>query len=282
MKSALTKRVLDMVAQLAADEPEKYRKFWSHFGQVLKEGFVEDRQNADKLLRLMRFTTTRSDGPEQEVSLTDYLSRASDDQDKIYYLLAENYATAKSSPHLESLRKQDIEVLLLHDRIDPWMVDHLPEFEGKSFHDVGRGDLKLPEGDGKITREAQNKEHKAFLKKLRKTLRDRVEEVNVSQRLVDSPACVVASETDLPPQLRRMLEASGQAMPDSKPQLEINMEHPLVKRLAAEADEGRFTQLAHIVLDHALLAEGTQLEDPATYVRRINELLLAMQPGEAA
>ncbi len=277
MKSALTRRVLDMLAKLASDEPDKYQSFWDQFGAVIKEGFVEDRQHADKLLKMLRFTTTKSESSKQDQSLEEYVQRAAQDQDKIYYLLAENYATAKSSPHLEALRKQGIEVLLLHDRIDPWMVDHLPQFDGKSFHDVGRGDLKLPQSDGEITQDAANEEHKKFLKKLRKTLQDRVETVNISRRLVDSPACVVASEQDLPPQLRRMLEASGQAMPESKPLLEINVEHPLLKRLAAEADDKRFTQLAHVVLDHALLAEGTQLDDPASYVQRINELLLESQ-----
>ncbi|MBT8084759.1 MAG: molecular chaperone HtpG [Woeseia sp.] len=282
MKSALTRRVLDMLSKMAGDDSGDYPKFWAQFGQVIKEGFVEDRQHADKLLKLLRFTTTHSTGAEQDQSLDDYIERAAKDQDKIYYLLAENYATAKSSPHLEALRKQGIEVLLLHDRIDPWMVDHLPEYEGKSFHDVGRGDLKLPEGDGAITQDAANEEHKKFLKKLRKTLKERVETVNVSRRLVDSPACVVASEQDLPPQLRRMLESSGQAIPETKPQLEINVDHPLVKRLAAEADDTRFTQLSNIVLDHALLAEGTQLDDPATYVQRMNALLLDLQPDSDA
>ncbi|MGB5347238.1 MAG: molecular chaperone HtpG [Woeseia sp.] len=277
MKSALTRRVLDMLVKLASDEPDKYQSFWDQFGAVIKEGFVEDRQHADKLLKMLRFTTTKSESSKQDQSLEEYVQRAAQDQDKIYYLLAENYATAKSSPHLEALRKQGIEVLLLHDRIDPWMVDHLPQFDGKSFHDVGRGDLKLPQSDGEITQDAANEEHKKFLKKLRKTLQDRVETVNISRRLVASPACVVASEQDLPPQLRRMLEASGQAMPESKPLLEINVEHPLLKRLAAEADDKRFTQLAHVVLDHALLAEGTQLDDPASYVQRINELLLESQ-----
>ncbi|MGB5580376.1 MAG: molecular chaperone HtpG [Woeseia sp.] len=282
MKSALTRRVLDMLSKLASDDAENYQKFWAQFGDVMKEGLVEDREHSDKLLKLLRFTTTKSAGAEQDQSLDDYISRAAKDQDKIYYLLAENYTTAKSSPHLEALRKQDIEVLLLHDRIDPWMVDHLPEYEGKSFHDVGRGDLKLPDGDGKITQDAANEEHRKFLKKLRRTLKDRVETVNVSRRLVDSPACVVASEQDLPPQLKRMLESSGQAMPETKPLLEINVEHPLVKRLAAEADDKRFTQLSNIVLDHALLAEGTQLDDPATYVQRMNELLLDLQQKQDA
>lgn len=244
------------------------------FGQVLKEGIVEDQTNAEKLLKLLRFSTTNGESEEQDQSLADYVSRAIAEQDKIYYILAENYATAASSPHLEQLRNKGIEVLLLTDRIDAWLVDHLPEFDGKSFQDVGRGQLSLPEGDGEITQQVMNDEHKPFLKKLRKTLKDRVDTVNVSQRLVDSPACVVAADQDLAPQLRRMLEASGQALPASKPILEINIDHPLLKRLSEEADEKRFGDLSNIVLDHALLADGTALTNPADYVQRMNKLLL--------
>ena len=274
IRAALTRRVLDMISKLASKEGDDYAGFWQHFGQVIKEGVVEDQANADKLLKLLRFATTHGDSEKQDQSLADYLARAKGDQDKIYYILAENYATASSSPHLEQLCDKGIEVLLLTDRIDPWMVDHLPEFEGKAFQDVGRGLLSLPEGDGKITQDAMNDEHKSFLKKMRRILKDRVETVNVSQRLVDSPACVVAADQDLAPQLRRMLEASGQALPESKPILEVNVKHPLVTRLSAETDDKRFDDLTNIVLDHALLADGTTLSNPADYVRRMNTLLL--------
>ena len=172
--------------------------------------------------------------------------------------------------------------MLLHDRIDPWMVDQLTGFEGKTFQDVGRGQLSLPEGEGKITQEVINDEHKPLLKKIRKALKDKVETVNVSQRLVDSPACVVTSEQDLGPQLRRMLEASGQELPETKPVLEINIDHPLVTRLSAEADDTRFGELSRIVLDHALLAEGAQLDNPAEYVRRMNQYLLDVEAGAAS
>ncbi|MGH7927275.1 MAG: molecular chaperone HtpG, partial [Candidatus Binatia bacterium] len=232
IRNALTRRVLDMLAGIAVKEPEKYGKFWAEFGEVLKEGTVEDPPNAEKLAKLLRFATTHADSPKQDQSLHDYVARASAhktragaDQDKIYYLLAESHAAASASPQLEQLREKGIEVLLLTDRIDPWIVDYLPEFEGKALHDVGRGNLKLPDGDGEITQQAKNDEHKPFLKKLKKTLKERVEAVNVSSRLVDSPACVVAGEQDLTPQLRRMLEASGQKLPESKPHLEINVEH---------------------------------------------------------
>jgi len=283
MKSALTRRVLDMLSKLATgeedDERETYQKFWKEFGQVIKEGLVEDASNVDKLTKLLRFTTTHNDTDLQDQSLTDYLGRASAEQDKIYYLLADNYATAKSSPHLEQLTKRGIEVLLLTDKIDPWMVDHLPEFEGKSFQDIGRGQLSLPDSDGAITQESMNEENKPLLKKIRKKLKERVDAVNVSQRLVDSPACVVTGDQDLTPQLRRMLEASGQTLPESKPVLEINVNHPLVERLAAEPDDQRFGQISNVLLDHALLAEGAQLEDPAAYVQRMNQLLLELGPN---
>ena len=277
MRSALTKRVLDMLGKLAGGDD--YGKFWAEFGQVLKEGLVEDVANKDKLAKLLRFASTHSGVDTQDQSLDDYVSRAKDDQDKIYYILAENYATAVASPHLEQLRDRGIEVLLLTDRIDPWVVEGLGEFDGKTLVDIGRSALDLPDGDGSISQDVMNEEHKSLLKKIKRVLRDRVEAVNVSRRLVDSPACVVASDDDLNPQLRRMLEASGQEVPESKPILEINVDHPLVGRLSAETDDDRFDELSHIVLDHALLAEGSQLDNPAEYVHRMNKLLLDIESG---
>ncbi len=277
MRAALTRRVLDMLAKLAKNDAEKYAKFWQEFGATIKEGLVEDKQNADKLMSLLRFATSQSESAKQDQSLADYLERMIDGQDKVYYLVGDSFETAKSSPHLEQLREKGLEVLLLHDKIDPWVVEHLTEFEGKQFQDVGRGQLSLPESDDKLTQDAINDEHKPLLKKIRKTLKERVETVNVSQRLVDSPACVVTSEQDLGPQLRRMLEASGQALPEAKPVLEINVDHPLVMRLSAETDDSRFGDLSRIVLDHALLAEGGQLDNPADYVRRINQYLLDVE-----
>jgi molecular chaperone HtpG len=273
MRGALTRRVLDMLAKLAADE-EKYASFWREFGQTIKEGVIEDQQNSGKLLGLLRFSTTHTESSGQDQSLEQYVSRMQENQDRIYYLLGDSAEAVRSSPHLEQLRDRGIEVLLLSDRIDPWVVDHLTEFDGKPFEDVARGQLSLPDGDGEITQDSLNEEYKALLKKVRRVLKERVETVNVSQRLVDSPACVVTAEQDITPQLRRMLEASGQSLPESKPVLEINVGHPLVERLSAEADQARFGELAEIVLDHALLAEGTQLANPADYVRRMNRLLL--------
>ncbi len=277
MRNAMIRRVLDMLSKLGADRPEDYQKFWNQFGQVVKEGFVEDQQNRDKLAKLLRFASTHNASDNQEQSLADYIGRAGAEQDKIYYILAENFATGSASPHLEQLREKGIEVILFYDRIDPWVVDQLPEFEGKTFQDVSRGQLALPDADGEITQQSMNDEHKPLLKRIKKVLKDRVETVNVSQRLVDSPACVVAGEQDLGPQLRRMLEASGQELPESKPILEINMGHPLVQRLSAEADTNKFDELSEIVLDHALLAEGSQLDNPADYVRRMNQFLLGLE-----
>jgi molecular chaperone HtpG len=281
MRSALTRRVVDMLGKLAKSDTDEYASFWREFGATIKEGVIEDQQNNEKLMQLLRFSTTKSESEAQDQSLADYLSRAADGQDKIYYLVGDNYENVKSSPHLEQLREKGLEVLLLHDRIDPWVVDHLREFEGKEFQDVGRGQLSLPEGEGEITQDAINDEHGPLLEKIRKSLNDKVETVNVSQRLVDSPACVVTSDKDLGPQLRRMLEASGQELPETKPVLEINIDHPLVTRLSAETDDARFGELSHIVLDHALLAEGAQLDNPAEYVRRMNQYLLDVEAGAA-
>jgi len=276
IRGALTRRVLDMLKKIAS-EKDDYQKFWGQFGQVLKEGFVEDHANKDKLAKLLRFATTHAGNDTQDQSLDDYLGRMKEDQDKIYYILAENYGTAVASPHLEQLRSRGLEVLLLTDRIDAWLAESLAEYEGKQLVDVAREVLDIPEdGEGE---EELNKQHKSFLDKIQGALNERVEAVNVSRRLVDSPACVVASDQDLNPQVRRMLEASGQELPESKPILEVNVEHPLVMRLSGEADEDRFDALSNIVLDHALLAEGSQLPNPAEYVQRINAFLLNTDVG---
>jgi molecular chaperone HtpG len=274
MQAALTKRVLDMLKNLSGDE-EKYRTFWEQFGPVLKEGVIEDQGNRDKLARLLRFATTHTGKVDQDQSLDDYLARAGDEQDKIYYVLADSHTTALASPHLEKLKAAGIEVLLLTDRIDPWLVDGLREYEGKALVDAASADLDLPDS-GQISAEESEKAHKPLLKKVRRVLADRVETVTVSQRLVESPACVVTGADALSPQLKRMLEASGQVLPETKPVLEINVDHPLVKQLDAETADERFAALANIVLDHALLAEGSQLDNPAEYVQRINRLILDM------
>jgi len=278
MRSALTRRVLDMLKKVAS-EKDDYQKFWGEFGQVLKEGIVEDHGNKDKLAKLLRFATTHNGSDTQDQSLDNYLKRVKDGQDKIYYILAENYATAVASPHIEQLRRRGIEVLLLTDRIDAWLTDGLTEYEGKALVDVAREALDIPEEGGEKAQDKLNVEHKDLLEKIQGALSERVEAVNVSRRLVDSPACVVASDQDLNPQVRRMLAASGQELPESKPILEINVEHPLMTRLSGEADDERFGALSNIVLDHALLAEGSQLANPAEYVRRMNDFLLNSSDG---
>ena len=282
MRSALTRRVLDMLTKMAGDAADDYARFWKSFGQVLKEGIIEDPANRDRIAGLLRFATTKSPSAAQDQSLADYLGRAAEDQDAIYYLVAENHAMAKSSPHLEKLAEKGIEVLLLTDRIDGWVIDSLPEFDGKPLRDIARADLEVPGDDGAMTRDALEEEHKPLLKKVRKTLKDRVETVRVSRRLVGSPACVVAAADELNSQVRRMLEASGQTLPQTKPILEINVDHPLVRRLSGTADEQRFTALAHVILDHALLAEGAQLDNPADYVGRMNALLLELDSDAPA
>ena len=274
MRSALTRRTLDMLKKLAKKESADYAAFWKNFGTVFKEGLVEDHSNKDKIAKLLRFSSTQDSSGKQTQTLDNYLSRMIDGQEKIYYLLADNYATAAASPHLEQLRDKGIEVLLLTDPIDSWVVEHLMEFDGKAFADIAREQLSLPDSDGEITRDASNEEHKPLLKKIKKVLKERVEAVNVSRRLVDSPACVVSAADGLAPQIRRMLEASGQSVPDTKPILEINIGHPLVERLSGEKDDTRFNEVSNILLDHALLAEGSQLDNPAEYVRRMNQLLL--------
>ena len=277
IRNALIRRVLDILSKMATNNPKDYENFWKEFGQVVKEGFVEDHQNRNKLAKLLRFASTHTGTDKQDQSIADYLGRAGADQDKIYYVLADNFATANASPHLEKFRENGIEVMLLCDRIDSWMVTHLSEFEGKSFQDIGRGQFTLPDVGGEITQQSMNDEYQQLLKRIKQVLKDRVEAVNVSQRLIESPSCVVAGEQDLSLQLRRMLEASGQELPVSKPILEINVSHPLVKRLSAEANSSKFDELSKIVLDHALLADGSQLDNPADYVHRINNLLLSLE-----
>ena len=260
--------------------------FWAAVRPAcLKEGIVEDHANREKVAKFVAIQQHDERSPvsnSRPVAGRVPVSEAGDGQDRIYYLLSDTPAKAGGSPHLERLTERGIEVLLLTDRIDPWLVDALSEYDGKVLTDVAREDLSLPEGDGEITQDAINEAHKPLLKKVRQTLKDRVDAVNVSRRLVDSPACVVSATDDLSPSLRRMLEASGQDLPETKPILEINIEHPLVARLSTEADDSRFRALSNIVLDHALLAEGAQLENPSEYVSRMNALLLELDSGERA
>ncbi|HSX51687.1 MAG TPA: molecular chaperone HtpG [Cellvibrio sp.] len=279
MRSALTKRVLDMLAKLAKSEPEKYATFWKEFGQVMKEGPAEDFANREKIAKLLRFASTHTDTAEQTQSLEDYVARMKEGQEKIYYIAAENFNTAKSSPHLEVFRKKGIEVLLLSDRVDEWLMSHLAEFDGKSLQDIGKGELDLGKLDSEEEKQAQEKVAEALkplLERAKAALENQVAEVRITHRLTDSPACVVVGDHDMGAQMRRILEAAGQKVPESKPIFELNPDHPLVKKLEQESSDERFGDLAHILFDQANLAEGAQLQDPAAYVQRLNKLLLEL------
>ncbi|AOS98624.1 Chaperone protein HtpG [Microbulbifer aggregans] len=279
IKSALTKRVLDMLGKLAGKDADQYQKFWDLFGNVMKEGPAEDFANKEKIAKLLRFSSTHTDEPKQDQSLEDYVGRMQEGQKYIYYVCADNFATAKSSPYLEVFRKKGIEVLLLTDQIDEWFVGHMHEFDGKPFQDVAKGALDLGEAESeedKAEREKVEEQAGALVERVKEVLQNRVEDVRATTRLVDSPACLVVSEQDMGPQMRRILEQAGQALPEAKPIFEVNPSHPLVQRLDQEQDEDRFADLTNILMDQANLAAGNQLADPADYVRRLNTLLLEL------
>ncbi len=281
IREGSTKRVLGMLEELAnADEQEKkdkYAGFWKEFGQVLKEGIGEDATNKDRIAKLLRFASTHNDNDAQNVSLADYVSRMKEGQDKLYYVTADSWIAAKNSPHLEIFRKKGLEVLLLTDRVDEWMLSFLTEFDGKALVSVAKGDLDL----GKLEDEAEKKQkeetqadYKDLLEKMKKALEDKAADVRVTFRLTDSPACLVAGEHELSGNLLRMLKAAGQKAPDSKPILEINPNHPLVQRLKYE--DAKFDDWSSILFDQAMLAEGGQLVDPAGFVKKLNDMLLGM------
>ena len=278
LRSAMTKRVLDMLAKMAKSDAENYQKFWQTFGNVLKEGPGEDFANREKIAELLRFSSTHDDSDIQNVSLKDYCERMSEGQDSIYYVVAENHVTAKNSPHIEVFRKKGIEVLLLSDRIDDWLMGHLNEFDGKTLKDVAKGELDLGNStdEEKAELEAAKEASESLLERMSSALDGKVSEVRPTLRLTDSPACLVVGEHELGVQMRRMLEAAGQELPASDPILEVNVEHGLVKRMDAEQDEDRFADLALILLDQATLAQGSALDDPASYVARMNKLLVEM------
>jgi len=280
MRTALTKRVLDMLSKMAKEKKgDKYATFWKQFGTVLKEGPAEDMANQEKIAKLLRFSTTHTDAEVQDQSLEDYVSRIQEKQDKIYYVVAENFNTARKSPHLEVFRKKGIEVLLLSDRVDDWLMNHLREFDGKQFQDVARGalDLSGASDEEKEQQEKLAKESESLITRIAKVLNEKVSEVRATARLTDSVACLVVGDYDMGSQMRRIMEAAGQKLPESKPILEINPAHPLAVMLDQESDEDRFESLSHIVFDQATLAEGGQLEDPAAYVSRLNKLLVEMK-----
>ena len=279
IRAGSVKRVLSLLEDLAENDKEKYATFWKEFGRALKEGAGEDHANGERIAKLMRFASTHKDTEEQDVSLAEYVARMKEGQEKIYYVTADSFAAAKNSPHLEIFRKKGVEVLLMYDRVDEWVTAHLTEFDGKPLQSVAKGRLEL----GKLEDEAEKKkeeeeagEFKDLVERVKKSLAERVKDVRVTLRLTESPACLVADEHDMSAHLQRLLKAAGQKSPESKPILEINPHHALVQRLKAESDDARFGDLAQILLDQALLAEGGTLEDPAGFVRRLNQLMLAL------
>ncbi len=278
IRSALTKRVLDMLSKMASKQPEDYIRFWDTFGAVLKEGPAEDFTNREKIADLLRFATTRDDEAAQRISLKQYVEAMKDDQQSIFYVVAENHATAKNSPHIEALRKQGVEVLLLSDRVDEWLMSHLAEYDGKPLRDVAKGewDQSADDEEAKKALEEAEKASESLIERMQAVLSDRVAGIRPTTRLTSSPACLTVAEHEMGAQMRRIMEAAGQEMPETKPTMEINVEHPLLQRLDQESDEDRFADLAQILLDQAALAEGSVLEDPATYVARLNKLLVEM------
>ena len=279
IRAGCVKKVLGLLEDLASNQLEKYAAFWKEFGQVLKEGVGEDHANKERIAKLLRFASSTVESDEPTVSLSDYIGRMKEGQDKIYYITADTLAAARNSPHLEVFKKKGVEVLLLTDRVDEWVVGSLFEFDGKSLQSVAKGELDLGGLEDEADKEAQKQAEEAakpVVEKVQTALGDKVKEVRATVRLTDSPACLVAGEHDMSAHLERMLKAAGQKVEASKPTLEINPEHVLVKRLAEESDAGRAADLAQVLYDQALLAEGGKLEDPATFVKRINKLLLEL------
>ena len=277
IKNGSVKKALGLLEDLATDKPEDYAKFWTEFGRVLKEGPGEDFANKDKIAGLLRFASTKADTQAQTVSFVDYIGRMSAEQKAIYYITADSFAAAQHSPHLEIFRKKNIEVLLLSDKVDEWLLGSLTEFDGKKLQSIAKGDLDLGDLETDTEKEIQKKieeEAKTLIERVKSTLGDAVKEVRVTHRLTESAACLVAGQHDLSGNLARILKAAGQNAPDSKPILELNPTHKLVQRLEAETEEAKFADLAHLVFDQALLAEGGQLNDPASFVRRMNALLV--------
>lgn len=277
IRSATAKRVIGMLEKLAQDDKEKYAKFWGEFGQALKEGPGEDATNREAIAKLLRFASTSTDTPVQDVSLEDYVQRMKPEQKKIYYIVADSFNAAKNSPHLEIFRKKGIEVLLLTERVDEWLVSHLNEFDGKSLHSVAKGDLDVEDLADEEAKKEQQKladENTDFVKRVKETLGDKVKEVRVTQRLTTSPACIVSDEYGMSVHLQRILKSAGQNFPESKPILELNPHHPLVIKLTNEQDPTRFSEWSHVLFDQAVLTEGGQLEDPAGFVTRLNKLFL--------
>ncbi|MBL4583824.1 MAG: molecular chaperone HtpG [Pseudomonadales bacterium] len=278
MRNALVKRVLDMLGKLAKKDPENYLKFWNEFGQVLKEGPAEDFANREKTAKLFRFASTETGNDTQDQSLDEYIARMPAGQDKIYYTCADTFKAGINNPHMEIFRKKGIEVFILYDRIDDWLISQLSDYDGKSFQDIARGELDLGDidDDEKDDSKERNETFKSLLEQVQETLKDQVSEVRTTNRLTDSPACLVVGDDDMGMQMQKIMEAAGQAVPSNNPIMELNTEHPLIQKLNDESDTDRFNDLASIVFNQAQLAQGIQLEDPSSYVHRLNNLLMEM------
>ncbi|EKD50388.1 MAG: hypothetical protein ACD_62C00554G0001, partial [uncultured bacterium] len=282
MRGTIVKKVLDQLDDLAQNQKEKFAKFWKAFGPVFKEGVVEDFANKERIAKLCRFASTFDDKETQEISLDDYLFRAKKEQDKIYYLTADTFPAAKNSPLLEIFRKKGIEVLLLSDRVDHWFVSQLNEYKGKPLQSISKTDVDLSkfDADGSVKKEdgkpKEEAQHKTLIERIQKSLKDTVKEVRVSQRLTTSPACIVSAEHDIDPSLKRLFTKVGQTLPTDKPVLEVNPEHMILRRMSAESDDKRFTDWSQVLFDQAILSDGGQLDDPAGFVKRLNELIVSL------
>ena len=277
IRSGTVKKILSALEEMAKKKTDDFKKFWSEFGLVLKEGPAEDFANKEKIAGLLRFASTFDESDAQSVSLSDYIGRMKPEQEVIYYITADSFLAAKNSPHLEIFNKKKIEVLLLGDRVDEWLMSNLPEFSGKKFQSIAKGDLDLGKLEDESEKEAKKdieEKSKTLVEKITKSLGDKIKEVKVTHRLTDSPACLVVGENDISGNLERILKAAGQNTPDIKPVLEINPEHALIKKLSAEKDQKAFDEYSSVVFDQALISEGGQLEDPVGFVKRINELLV--------
>jgi molecular chaperone HtpG len=277
IRTGSVKKVLGMLEKVAKNDPEKYQKLWTEFGKALKEGPAEDTSNRERIAKLLRFATTHNDSDDQTVSLDDYISRMQEGQDKIYFIAADTYSAAKNSPHLEIFKKKGIEVILLSDRVDEWLTSHLMEFDGKKLQSVAKGELDLgKDEDSEKELEEKTKASEKLVKRMKKSLDEKVEEVRVSNRLTDSPACIVLNEQDMAMHMQRIMKEAGHAMPSSKPILEINPDHPLVKKMDSEKSKKKFDDWSDILFDQALLAEGGQLDDPASFVAKLNKMLVSI------
>lgn len=277
IRSASIKKILSHLTKMAKNKKEDYALFWKEFGRVLKEGPAEDSSNKEKIAKLFRYSSTHNDSDIEDVSLDDYISRFKDEQDKIYYITGDSYTAVKSSPHLELFKKKGIEVILMHDRVDEWMMSYLSEYDGKSFVNIAKGELdlgNLEDKEEKKKAEKAAKDYEKMLKQMKESFGDKVKEVRVSTRLTDSPSCLVVEQQDMAVSMQKILKQAGHDLPNVEPILEINVNHPLVKRLNDEQDDNKFSDLSHLLFDQAMLSEGGQLEDPVAFVTRINQLLL--------